>query len=136
MTLAQDIGQWAGRMVQVVVGGESLKTRRAADRRRALYHQAFGLRPDATCLLDQLAQANGRLVTNQAALRTIGRRGQVVDLRPRSPEVCMIDIRQKVGADAVETVRGCSWRLTPLGRLRVMRAQGVVFSAAQIGIDR
>lgn len=127
MTLAQNIGLWAGRMVQVVVGGESLKARRAADSRRTLYRQAFGLRPDATCLLDQLVQANGRLVTNQEALRTIGRRGQVVDLRPRSPELCMIDIRQKVGTDAVETVRECNWRLTPLGRLRARQALGERF---------
>ena len=128
-----DLAHLPQRLVSIVVGGPSLPARRSADRRRILYHQVFGLRPDAACLLDQLVQADGRLVTNQDALRIIGRRGQVVDLRPRSPEVCMLDIRTKVGSDAVETVRDCAWRITPLGRIRAARARGVVFNLDKIG---
>lgn len=128
-----DLAQLSQRLVHVVVGGKSLRDRRAADRRRALYNNAFGLRADAACLLDQLAQANGRLVHLQDAARTIGRRGQVIDMRPRPPEICMIEIRERLGADAIETVRAVSWRLTPLGRLRTMRARGTIFTTDKIG---
>lgn len=122
-----DLAGLPQRLVLVVVGGGSLRERRAADRRRANYHKVFGLRTDAACLLDQMAEAQGRLIHRHDAVRTIGRRGQVVDLRPRSPELCMMEIRAKVGADAIETVRDCSWRLTPLGRLRTRQAQGERF---------
>lgn len=129
-----DLGQLSQRLVLVVVGGASLRDRRAADRRRATYHTVYGLRADAACLLDQLAQAGGQLVHRHEAVRTIGRRGQVVDMRPRSPEICMIEIRERLGSDAIETVRECSWRLTPLGRLRTMQAQGARFTTAEIGL--
>lgn len=130
-----DLAQLSQRLVHVVVGGKSLRDRRAADRRRAIYHNAFGLRADAACLLDQLAQADGRLVHLQDAARTIGRRGQVLDMRPRPPEICMIEIRERLGPDAIETVRAVSWRLTPLGRLRIMRARGVQFTSEKIGAN-
>lgn len=114
-------------LVMVIIGGPSQEERRAADRRRASYHRAFGLRRDAACLLDQLVEANGDLVHYADAARSIGRRGQVVDWRPRSPEVCMAEIREAVGSDAVETVDLTGWRLTPLGRFRARRARGGSF---------
>lgn len=129
-----DLAKLSQQLVLVVVGGGSLRGRRAADRRRANYHTAFGLRADAACLLDQMAEARGALIHRHDAVRTIGRRGQVVDLRPRSPELCMMEIREKMGSDSIETVRDCSWRLTPLGRLRAMRALGFKFTTEEIGL--
>lgn len=111
-------------LVMVFVGGPTLEDRRAADQRRAAYRRAFGLRQDAACLLDQLVQADGDLVHLRDVARTIGRRGQVVDWRPRSPEICMTEIREGIGGDAIETVNFTSWRVTPLGRWRARVARG------------
>jgi len=121
------------RMVMVIATGPSLGSRKAADRRRLQYFTAFDLPADAACLLDQIAVANGRLVHSAQARRRIGRRGQVMHPNPRPPEVCIVEIREILGADAIETVRGASWRITPLGRLRTMRARGVWFNKVGIG---
>lgn len=112
-------------LVTLFTGGPSLDDRQAADRRIARYFNAYGLRRDAACLLDQLAQAkDSDPISPSEAKRVLGRRGQVVNLRPRTPDLCMAEIRAKVGGDAIETVEGYGWRLTPLGRLRARRAQG------------
>lgn len=118
-----------GARLALVMGDDgSLPDRIAADRRRARYSNALGLRYDAACLLDQLALAKGRLVHLRDAAKYVGRHGRVVELRPRTPEICMIEIRARLGADAIETVHEISWRLSPLGRLRAMRAQGFALS--------
>lgn len=114
-------------LVMVFIGGGLLEERKSADQRRAIYHRAFGLRHDAACLLDQIVEADGKLVHLHDAARTIGRRGQVVDWRPRSPDICMAEIRDAFGADAIETVEFTSWRVTPIGRLRARRARGETF---------
>jgi hypothetical protein len=112
-------------LVTLIIGGPSMDERLEADRRVARYFSAYGLRRDAACLLDQLAQAKTcDPISPAEAKRVLGRRGQVVNLRPRTPDLCMAEIREKVGGDAIETVEGYGWRLTPLGRLRARRAQG------------
>lgn len=112
-------------LVTLIIGGPSMDERLEADRRVARYFNAYVLRRDAACLLDQLAQAkNSDPISPSEAKRVLGRRGQVVNLRPRTPDLCIAEIREKVGGDAIETVEGYGWRLTPLGRLRARRAQG------------
>lgn len=112
-------------LVTLFTGGPSMGDRLAADRRIARYFNAYGLRRDAACLLDQLAQAKtSDPISPSEAKRVLGRRGQVVNLRPRTPDLCMAEIREKIGGDAIETVEGYGWRLTPLGRFRARRAQG------------
>ena len=111
-------------LVTLITGGPSYEERQAADRRTAQYFHAFGLQRDAACLLDQLAQAEGRAPVSPAeARKAIGRRGRIVNMRARTPDLCMAEIRAKVGADAIETVDD-GWRLSPLGRFRVHRARG------------
>jgi hypothetical protein len=111
-------------LVTLITGGPSFEERQAADRRTAQYYNAFGLQRDAACLLDQLAQAVGSApVSPGEARKAIGRRGRIVNLRARTPDLCMAEIRTKVGADAIETVED-GWRLSPLGRLRTRNARG------------
>ena len=111
-------------LVTLITGGPSFEERQAADRRSAQYYNAFGLQRDAACLLDQLAQAVGSApVSPSEARKAIGRRGRIVNLRSRSPDLCMAEIRAKVGADAIETVED-GWRLSPLGRFRTRNARG------------
>ena len=115
-------------LVTFITGGPSLEERQAADRRAAQYYTAFGLQRDAACLLDQLALAVGRAPVSPAeARKALGRRGRIVTLRVRTPDLCMAEIRSKVGADAIETVDD-GWRLSPIGRYRTRRAQGEGFS--------
>lgn len=113
------------RLISVLSGEGRLAERLSLDRRVSKYIRIFGLRADSARLLDQLAQSNGRLVGYEDVFRANSRFGRVVDLRPRSPECCMVDIRERVGSDAIETVKDAGWRLTPLGRLRTQRARGV-----------
>lgn len=114
-------------LVTLFTGGAGQQERLEADRRTARYYTAFGLQRDAACLFDQLAQVEGSLpITHDQARRAIGRRGQVIAMRTRSPDLCMAEIRAKVGADAVETVEE-GWRLSPLGRIRSRRALGESF---------
>lgn len=111
-------------LVTLITGGPSFEERQAADRRTAQYFNAFGLQRDAACLLDQLAQAVGSSpVSPGEARKAIGRRGRIVNLRARTPDLCMAEIRAKVGADAIETVED-GWRLSPLGRFRTRNARG------------
>lgn len=111
-------------LVTLITGGPSFEERQAADRRTAQYFHAFGLQRDSACLLDQLAQADGSVpVSPGEARKAIGRRGRIVNLRARTPDLCMAEIRAKVGADAIETVED-GWRLSPLGRLRTRKARG------------
>ena len=111
-------------LVTLITGGPSYEERQAADRRTAQYFHAFGLQRDAACLLDQLAQAVGRApVSPGEARKAIGRRGRIVNMRARTPDLCMAEIRAKVGADAIETVDD-GWRLSPLGRFRTRQALG------------
>lgn len=111
-------------LVTLITGGPSFEERQAADRRAAQFFSAFGLQRDAACLLDQLAQADGSAPVSPAdARRAIGRRGRIVNLRTRTPDLCMAEIRAKVGADAIETVED-GWKLSPLGRFRTRMALG------------
>ncbi len=111
-------------LVTLITGGPSYEERQAADRRTAQYLHAFGLQRDAACLLDQLAQAVGRVAVSPAeARKAIGRRGRIVNMRARTPDLCMAEIRAKVGPDAIETVDD-GWRLSPLGRFRTRQALG------------
>ncbi|WP_438852459.1 hypothetical protein [Brevundimonas nasdae] len=116
-------------LLNPIIPGPSKADRRAADARKALFRAAFGLRPDAVSLLDRLHQANGDFVDRPDALEAVRAPGRVVTLRPRSPELCMIEIRERVGADAIESFRDCKWRITPFGRLRLRLALGERFVA-------
>jgi hypothetical protein len=111
-------------LVTLIIGGPSMDERLEADRRVARYFNAYGLQRDAACLLDQLAQSVGSAPVSPAqARKVIGQRGRIVNLRARTPDLCMAEIRAKVGADAIETVDD-GWRLSPLGRYRTRRVQG------------
>lgn len=114
-------------LLNPIIPGPTAAARRAADERKARFSAAFGLRPDAVSMLDRLHQANGDFVERPDALQAIRSPGRIVTLRPRSPEICMIEIRERIGADAVETFRECNWRITAFGRFRLRVALGDKF---------
>lgn len=93
---------------------------------RADLQAAFDLTPGQAWLLQELFRASGLLSSTAVRLRA-PRTDHVVEMHPKTPYVFMHRIRESLGADAIETVRGHGWRLTPLGRLRVRKALGEEF---------
>lgn len=87
--------------------------------------QAFDLPPGPAWLLSRLAAADGRLFKREALVDYLPPNDAAHDRTDKIVDVHMVKVRRAIGADAIETVHGIGWRLTPLGRYRVRRALGV-----------
>ena len=110
-------------LVELVVQQEGeLAAVRDAHQREAL-QAAFAVQPRIAWMIQALHQARP-VLTRDYVLQHLPRADQVVALHPKTPAIYMVDVRAALGADAVLTVPGHGWRLTPLGRLRVRRAFG------------
>lgn len=90
--------------------------------RTVALRSAFGLQPAAAWLLSRLAAADGRLFRRDALADYLPSRDTAEERGIKIVDVHMVKVRKAIGDDAIETVWGVGWRLTPLGLLRVRRA--------------
>ncbi len=110
-------------LVEIVAAQEvELAATRLAQEREDL-QAAFGVQPRIAWMMQALHRARG-LLARDFVLEHMPRVDRVVVLHPHTPDVYMHGVRAALGSDAIQTMRGEGWRLTPLGRLRIMRALG------------
>lgn len=82
----------------------------------------FRLEPGPAWLLSRLAAADGRLFKREALIDYLPCSDAAHDRADKIIDVQLVKVRKAIGPEAIETVRGVGWRLTPLGKLRVRRA--------------
>jgi len=67
------------------------------------------LRPTERAVLDVLIAANGRVLSREHLMLRAGLR----DVGPRRADSILVQLRRVLGDDAIRTVRGRGWCLTP-----------------------
>lgn len=90
--------------------------------RQLTLKKAFSLPGGPAWLLSRLAAADGRLLRKEALIDHLPANDSAHERQDKLVDVHMCRLRKAIGADAIETVWGVGWRLTPVGRLRVKRA--------------
>lgn len=90
--------------------------------RQLTLRKAFALPRGPAWLLSRLAAADGRLIRKEALIDHLPANDDAHDRQDKLVDVHMCKLRKAIGPDAIETVWGVGWRLTPLGRLRVKSA--------------
>jgi DNA-binding response OmpR family regulator len=82
----------------------------------------FGLQPQAAWLMSRLVAMNGRLMRREALIDNMPGNDRAHERGDKLIDVQMVRVRKALGRDAVETVHGVGWKLTPRGIERVQQA--------------